>query len=374
MIDERSFINFNGSVRISNQKYKRVLPIPIGSKAKLLRGQFYGTIFIVRYNCNPRSKALLPKAWYNYSHIKPKKHYMKNLIKEYLLHCKIEKQLSEKTLKAYSIDLNQFIGLALKNKINSIIDVDKSIIKTYLLHISNLSPSTIKRKLASLKTFFKYLEFEEEIINSPLRRVRIKIKLPKHIPIYMSIPEMRLILDTANDTFQNSSTDFSKKRNQQNIVLLELLISTGLRVSELSNLKRRDFDTQFHTLTIWGKGKKQRLIPITHERLRESLLKLYSGYSFESHLFLNRDNKQISPQSIRIIIKKLSSQIKSKHITPHVFRHSFATQLLEQDTDIRYIQNLLGHSSITTTQIYTSVSETKKRNILETKNPLNFMM
>lgn len=298
---------------------------------------------------------------------------MIKFIKAYLYHCEVDKQLSGRTLKAYSIDLNQFTNFLSSHTVESFRDVDKSIIQLYLSELSNLAPSTIRRKIASVKAFFNYLEFEDIVQDSPFRSLRVRLKAPSYIPTTLTLVELKDILNKAYQDLYKATSKHLRESKKQNIVIIELLIGTGLRVSEICSLKRNSFDKDFNRILVSGKGRKQRIIPITHERLRNNLISYYSKYPSNKFLFTNRNNNSIKPQSVRNIVKKYSASICGKDVTPHVFRHSFATQLLEKDTDIRYIQNLLGHSSITTTQIYTRVSEKKKREILNAKNPLNFL-
>jgi len=295
-------------------------------------------------------------------------------IHDYLQHCKIEKRLSDKTIKAYRQDLNQLAKHLRNNyKIEESNRVSKIHIRSFLLEYQHLSPASQKRKIASFKAYFKYL-YQGGILESNIfTDLLIKIRIPKRVPIHLESYELIKIFEKVTNDGDKAKTSYAKKSNQRNKIILEILVSTGIRVSELCSIKRNSFSSTFDSLSIIGKGNKQRIIPITHKGLKSTLTKLYSNFSPESFLFLNRNNNPISPQSVRSIVEKYSKNIADKNVTPHAFRHSFATLLLEQDTDIRYIQNLLGHASITTTQIYTSVSESKKRQILELRNPLNIV-
>ena len=224
---------------------------------------------------------------------------------------------------------------------------------------------------------FNFLEFEDKINSNPLRKMRIKIKERNGLPKVMDIREIRKIFNSAyeeNSKFRNSSA-FAFFETLRNIVVIELLFATGARVSEIANLKIENIEIPSGIITIKGKGNKERIIQVcNYETLK--ILKDYQKIYIDrinnsgGFLLVNRLGKKLSDQSIRMIVKKLASKAKlQKHITPHVFRHTFATLLLEKDVDIKYIQSLLGHSSIMTTQIYTHVNHAKQKRILRTKHP-----
>lgn len=296
---------------------------------------------------------------------------------EYFLHCNFEKKLSNKTMKAYKIDLaqlNQF--LVQKNNINDIDVITKSEIRNYLESISNLKPKSIKRKIASIKAFFNYLEYEDVISVNPLRKMRIRIKEPSTLPRVMDLNEITRMLKIAYTkcNFTNGSNSFHNTSAIRNIVVLELLFGTGARVSEIAELQPNDINLKSGQIIIHGKGKKERIIHICNKETLE-IMKNYRDIFTEhiaknGYFLVNRLGKKLTDQSIRTIVKNYAKQAGIvRTITPHVFRHSFATLLLERDVDIKYIQSLLGHSSIMTTQIYTHVNRIKQKKILSTKHP-----
>lgn len=298
-------------------------------------------------------------------------------IKEFLIHCTFEKKLSPKTLKIYETDLSQLNEqLSEIHRITAVKDITKEHLRSYLIHISNLKPKSIKRKLAVIKSLFNFLEFDEKILISPLRQMRIKIKEPLTLPSVMELSEIIRMFKLCHQyksriANRNSYTYFESVRN---IVVLELLFLTGARVSEIANLKKDDINIQTGNLVIRGKGGKQRIIQICNKEALSTLKQYYSLLKkieyLESYLLVNRLGKKISDQSIRILVKNLATKVGiKKRITPHVFRHSFATLLLEKDVDIKYIQEMLGHSSIVTTQIYTHVNRERQRRILRDKHP-----
>lgn len=298
-------------------------------------------------------------------------------IKRFQFHCKFEKNLSTKTLQAYDIDLKQFENF--KNYKNlDIRDIDKNILKDYVqsLYSLNLKAKTIKRKLAVLKVFFNYLEFDEEIIINPFRKLNIAIKEPKTLPKTMELKEIRKLLKylyKLKDSYEYKEK-YSYKALMRDITVIEILFSTGIRVSELCNLSKDNINLQTGIIKINGKGSKERIIHLCDNEVKKQiktytdLFEIYTNKS--TYFFINRLGNKLSEQSVRLMIhkyQKLSGLIK--YITPHMFRHSFATLLLEEDVDIRYIQHMLGHSSISTTQIYTQVNMKKQKKILNTKHP-----
>lgn len=302
---------------------------------------------------------------------------MTNKIALFLFHCEIEKKLTKKTLKAYSSDLEQF-NKFLRNKRAE--EVKKEDIKAYLLELSKYAPRTIKRKVATLKAFFSYLEFEEDIEVNPFQKVRARIKLDTLLPNTLTIFEISSMLQKVYESknkITNTSTYYYKEVIR-NIAVLELLLASGIRVSELCSLKYRNITSDFSLVKVMGKGSKERIIPITNTATQKALKDNYLVFKKEiehtSFMFINRFGNPLSEQSVRYMVKACAKKAKiERTITPHVFRHSFATLLLEEDVDIRYIQHLLGHSSINVTQIYTHVNEKKKKELLMIKSPRNFV-
>ncbi len=302
--------------------------------------------------------------------------HLQEEITEYLTYCHIYKELSQHTLKAYEIDLTQFYKYVEQFKSKQ---ADKENIIGYLAHIhQNFKPKTTKRKIASLKAFFNYLLYIEKLNDNPFRTIRTNFKSPQLLPRVIPLSIIEKILCAAHHHL-NASDDLTfRQRNVvlRDITVLELLFVTGMRVSELCSLKINDVNLQSGVVRILGKGAKERIIQISNHDVLDTL-KQYVA-SFESQLrqsdflLMNRLGGRLSEQSVRSIIKKYAEQIDADmHITPHMFRHSFATFLLEEDVDIRYIQQLLGHSSITTTQIYTHITTNKQKEILTLKHPRN---
>lgn len=299
------------------------------------------------------------------------------LLKDFFFHCQFEKNLNPKTLSAYAIDIEQFKAF---NNIAtlSINDVNKDILKEYIKHMYaiDLKPKSIKRKLATLKSFFNYLEFEEIILVSPFRKMRISIKEQKALPKTIDIKNIRkLFTHVYKIKSKNEQTQsFAYKTLARDISILELLFATGLRVSEVSNMKYTDIDLSSGNIKVIGKGNKERTIQICDQEVKTILKEYFSLFRDEIYknkwFFINRLGNKFTEQSISNMIKKYQKSANiNQYLTPHMFRHSFATMLLEEGVDIRYIQGMLGHSSISTTQIYTQINMKQQKKILSTKHP-----
>ena len=293
-------------------------------------------------------------------------------INEYLENCQYQKSLSEKTLKAYRIDLNQF-----KTFIGDDASVSKLNLTSYIASLhKSYKPKSVKRKIASLKAFYHYLEYEEILPVNPFKHINTKFKEPFLLPKSLPLSVIEQVILCAYQELYNASSEYARQMAIRDVTVLELLFSTGVRVSELSSLRVEDVDLREQTIKVYGKGSRERIIQIGNV----DVLNVLSEYksTFESKikaigfLFVNRLGQRLSEQSVRFMLKKYTQRAHvNQRITPHMFRHSFATLLLEEDVDIRYIQQLLGHSSITTTQIYTHVTNNKQKEILTVKHPRN---
>ena len=299
-------------------------------------------------------------------------------ITDFLAHCKFEKNLSEKTIKAYQTDLLQMSEfMKARNCPLDIGGITKIHLREYLAVISSLKPKSVKRKIASIKVMFNFLEFEDSITVNPLRKMRIVIKEPERLPKVLNIIEVRTIFQCAYDRKEKieGKKSYSYLEALRNIVVIELLFCTGARVSEIANLKMENIDLDSGVIILKGKGNKERMIQVCNKETLKILNKYSSSFrkkiiETDGFFLINRFGKKLSDQSIRNIVKNLRENAGiDKHITPHTFRHSFATLLLEKDVDIKYIQSLLGHSSIMTTQIYTHVNREKQKQILVAKHP-----
>lgn len=300
---------------------------------------------------------------------------LETLMKEYLDHCITHKKLDFKTIKAYRIDLRQFLSLIP----TSTLPVTKEILMDYLSNIHKMyQPRTIKRKIASVKAFFHYLEYEEIMESNPFNKIDLNFRQPQRLPKTIPSNIIQLFLSTLYKEKNNCKTPFQTNAIIRDIAVMELLFATGMRISELCSLHQSDLDLENGTVLIFGKGAKERMLQIGNAEVINALKAYKNSFAEELRntdwLFINRLHQRLSEQSVRNMINRYARLAHiDMHITPHMFRHSFATLLLEADVDIRYIQKMLGHSSITTTEIYTSVSMSKQREILEVKHPRNGM-
>ena len=294
-------------------------------------------------------------------------------IRDYLDFCKHQKQLNEKTLKAYRLDLNQFVCILKDHNMKT----DKLSILHYLTYLhKEFKPKTAKRKIASMKALFNYLEYEEIINENPLKKIKTNFREPFILPQTIPLKFIHNILIAAYNELGNVSSEFQHRTAQRNIAVLELLFAAGTRVSELCSLKKDDVDLQNEYIKIYGKGSKERIVQIGNADVLMALKNYKNSFSQQiekgDFFFINKSDNRLSEQSVRFMIKKYAIVCGiTTNITPHMFRHSFATSLLEEDVDIRYIQKLLGHSSIITTQIYTHVASKKQKDILTYKHPRN---
>ncbi len=293
-------------------------------------------------------------------------------IQKYLEYCQCQKRLDKKTLKAYRIDLEQFCT---KIKTDSITDITADTLEDFIaaLH-QEYKPKTVKRKIASVKALFHYLEYKNAITRNPFNKIHVKFRdpviLPKTIPLHI----VEQFLSVIYTRHSEAKTDCQKKNTLRDIAVIELLFATGMRISELCSLKMGDVNLYDRSILIYGKGSKERKIQIGNDDVIHVLEEYKAAFLSEiqscNHFFANLSGEALSDQSIRRMINKYTSLASIElHITPHMFRHTFATSLLEADVDIRYIQEMLGHSSINITEIYTHVAMSKQMDILTTKHP-----
>lgn len=282
-----------------------------------------------------------------------------NDFQKYLL---IDKKYSDNTIKAYINDLNIFINY-LDNKHLKYNNLTKDNIRDYIKYISNKSDRTVAHNISTLRSFYKYLLINNYITSNPLEYIVLP-KLDKKLPKVLSIEEVDKLLDI-------KLTDNYSYRNK---AMLELMYATGLRVSELVNLKVSDISLDQCLVRTMGKGSKERIIPFGDIALEylEIYINQYRDTFFKKqisdYLFLNNHGKQMTRQGFfKILQKETKFKGINKEFSPHTLRHSFATHLLSGGADLRSIQEMLGHSNLSTTQIYTHISrEELKENYSKT--------
>lgn len=290
-------------------------------------------------------------------------------IKKYLIVCNASKGLSDLTIKAYRIDLKNFC--AYMNKKNPF---DRKQLIEYINYLHKCyKPKSAKRKIACIKAFYRYMEIEDIIDVNPFHKIVLKYKEPILLPRTIPLDCVYRMLSYLYSQLKSANTNNQKEIALRDIVVLELLFSTGMRVSEISHIKINDLDLMGNAIRILGKGAKERIICISNSDVCKLIEKYICIRKYQSeYLLINRLGNRLSEQSIRNSVDKYAKAVNVPlHITPHMFRHTFATALHDEDVDIQYIQQFLGHSSITTTQIYSHISTNKMRSILENKHPRN---
>ncbi len=275
----------------------------------------------------------------------------------------IDKKYSHNTIESYRRDLVKIDAYINKD----VKDIDENDIKKYLKYLtnSNESKKTIARNISALRSYYKFLMIEKIVTTNPMENIELP-KLNKSLPKVLDEDEVEKLLDI-------NLTDAFSYRNK---AMLELMYATGLRVSELVNLKIHDIDFDMAIVRTMGKGSKERIIPIGEYALEYLKIYLcdYRGSmlkrEYNDYLFLNNHGKAITRQGFFKILKKIAEEkgIK-KDLSPHTLRHSFSTHLLNHGADLRSIQELLGHSDISTTQIYTHVSNQQLRDSYDEFHP-----
>ncbi|MFA6430863.1 MAG: site-specific tyrosine recombinase XerD [Candidatus Margulisiibacteriota bacterium] len=289
---------------------------------------------------------------------------MQEKIKEFLSFLQVERGYSGNTIKAYTRDLANFEKFS---KGKEIAVADREIIKSYLEYLNDegFSSTTIERMLACLKSFFHYLSGEGDLVVDPTS----DFKLPKTIK---RLPKALTMAETDRLIISARGKDIFSIRN---VALLEMLYASGMRASEIVSLNQNDINFSASFIRCTGKGSKERMVPVGKGAL--SALKIYLENSREKFkhkendaLFVDKNGDRLTRQGLWLIVKKYVKKIGIKSKTsPHTLRHSFATHLLEKGADLRSVQEMLGHSDISTTQIYTSVSRERLKKVYLSSHP-----
>ncbi|MDO4333076.1 MAG: tyrosine-type recombinase/integrase [Eubacteriales bacterium] len=293
---------------------------------------------------------------------------------EFLHVCEFTRRLDSKTLRAYKIDLLQFQAYLQSDNLSFL---EKDSIGNYLetLH-QKYAPASVKRKIATLKAFYHYLE-RKEYADNPFRKIDVSFREPQKLPRYVPLHIIQELINIVCQEQITAKSEFHKNQALKDLAIIELLFSTGIRISELCCLPADCIDLQAGEIKIYGKGAKERLL-----QLDSAVVKALGKYQHvfqaqinrEGYFFTSTRGGHLTDQSVRYMINKYTRKASGNtHITPHMFRHTFAKSLLEQDVDIRIIQPILGHSSIKTTERYTYVSSNKQKEVLQNKNPLSLL-
>lgn len=283
----------------------------------------------------------------------------------------VEKNFSQYTAKAYCSDVLAFL-IWLDNQNCETVDLAKMREYLHFLQKYNYKKTTTARKIASIRTFYKFLFREKKIDSNPAQNL-ISPKRPKSLPKFLQTDEVEEILNNINI---NTPAGF------RNRAILELLWASGMRISELSNLNFGNLNLENNEITVFGKGAKERIILITDrakgylqkyiEFARPLVAKDYEIPPIDdnSPVFINKTGYRLQTRMIRKVINEITEKIElPKHVTPHMFRHSFATHLIENGADLRVVQELLGHASISNTQIYTHISMQHMKEVYQETHP-----
>ena len=293
---------------------------------------------------------------------------------------KVERNLSVPTLKAYRGDL-KLLSCHLGSLELSVVTTDH--LRAFIESMEDrrsYQDSTIRRRIATLKVFFGFLEDEHFVLDSPARRLRGRYSIVKRLPKVLSMREVRRLLKASHAQAhgQSNAEEDSRGRNQvdaeslerlRDLAILEILFSTGIRIGELVALDLNDLNFKERTLRILGKGRRERVVFVSSDESLRAVKDYYDGRLFlpveRPALFLNRAGSRLTIYSVEGIFRKYCKLARIRnHYTPHCLRHTMATMLLNNGADIRAVQEILGHRTIVTTQIYTEVSLKQKRRVL----------
>ncbi|NLM63182.1 MAG: tyrosine recombinase XerC [Mollicutes bacterium] len=279
-----------------------------------------------------------------------------------------EKNYSKYTIKSYENDLDLFFEFLKENQILNIKQIDYSVIRQYLfvLYEKKYAKKTISRNISALRSFFKYLLMTRIIDKNPMTLIS-NPKEDKKLPNFLHINEIENLLEIP---------DINTPLGQRNKLILEILYSTGIRVSELVNIKINDINFYDTTIKVMGKGSKERYV-VFGNILKKMLLEYINGSRLQllkdkdsDYLLINKNGSKLSDRGVRMIIDNIVKKSSiNKKISPHVIRHTFATHMLNGGADLKVVQELLGHSNLSTTQIYTHVSNEKIRKVYRDSHP-----
>lgn len=291
---------------------------------------------------------------------------------QYIDFCRYRKELDQKTLKAYRIDLKQYFDFV------NCGEPGREIIEKYVTELhKKYKQKTVKRKIASTKAFYNYLEEEEIIEQNPFRKIKVKFKEVLTLPRIIPREEIERLLNYMYEYLKSKNT-LAYKFRLRDVAVVEVFFATGARVYELSNIREDSVNLNSGLIKIMGKGGKERYLQICNSSILTILKKYYkeneSAIKKSGFFFVNNRGNRFTEQSIRLMLKKYTKLAGiSRNITPHMFRHSFATYLIEEGVDVSCVQQILGHSSIKTTQIYIHITAKKQAEILREMHPRNHM-
>lgn len=295
---------------------------------------------------------------------------METYLQDYLISLRVERNLSQNSIDAYRRDLNRYLHFLVNNlNISAVKDISHGHIRTFIRNLNDLqlAPASVRRIFSSIRSYHAFLSAEKKVDFNPSQMLDAP-KLPKKLPKVLSVAEVDIILNCIPTNHPLYRRD---------LAMLEMLYSCGLRVTELCNLNSRDLLLDSELIRIMGKGSKQRLVPVgkkvqlyLNDYLKYLRPQLVKQNPNEGTVFLSRNGRALTRMAVWLILKKwvLASGIE-KEVSPHTFRHSFATHLLEGGADLRMVQEMLGHSDISTTQIYTHLDKEHLKEVHRTFHP-----
>ena len=288
---------------------------------------------------------------------------MQDYINKYLAHIEHNRNFSPQTLRAYRNDLHQYLSFLTAEGCSNLGDVTRLLLRKFLAFLKknqDYSKTTVARKLASIRSLYKFLCREGILELNPVENVRSP-KLDRNLPGFMSINETETLLNTPNLSALSGARDSA---------IMETLYSTGMRVSELIGINVTDVDFDKGLVKVKGKGKKERLLPIGNHALHAIQLYRNKRGSDKQALFLNNRGGRLTERSVaRMLEKYVKKAGINLNVSPHTFRHSFATHLLDRGADLRSVQELLGHANLSTTQIYTHITTERLRQVYDKAHP-----
>ena len=292
---------------------------------------------------------------------------MQEVFNRYIAYLEAERNVSPYTVRNYTNDLMEFFGFVREKGIDSLKDVNKQTLRSYLAQLmeQKYAKSSIARKLSAIRSFYRYL-MREELISASPAATTVSPKLDKRLPAFLTVEEAKRLVE---------SPDLSKPQGQRDRALLELLYASGLRVSELVNINMEQVNLANNEIRVWGKGAKERVVLIgapaanaINTYINEGRRQLLAGKK-NNALFVNRYGGRILARRVQKILAKYG-RIINKNVHPHVLRHTFATHLLDGGADLKVVQELLGHADLSSTQIYTHVTQSRARKIYLSAHPM----
>ncbi len=294
---------------------------------------------------------------------------MQEVFNKYLNYLQVERNASPYTVRNYTTDLLGFFHFLQERGLDSLKEVDKTVLRDYLSYLMarRFVRASIARKLSAIRSFYRYLLREEIISTNPIATT-VSPKLDKRLPSFLTIEEMERLLE---------APDLTTPQGQRDRAFLELLYASGLRVSELANLNLEQITLDTREIRVWGKGAKERMVLMGKPAARALLTYLTQGRPIllgnrkTNAVFLNRFGGRLTERSVQSILQEYADRVGlDRRVHPHMLRHTFATHLLDGGADLRVVQELLGHASLSSTQIYTHVSKAQARKVYLAAHPL----